>query len=112
MALHVEIVSPERVLYSGDGDMVVARAADGDIAFLPGHAPFIGVLRFNRFALFPRLVICRLLRREVVDRMLGNDVGQVAHQVDAPGSGVNQHLGLIDRRSRRRIAIGYRAVMG
>jgi F-type H+-transporting ATPase subunit epsilon len=42
--LHVEIVSPERVLYSGDGDMVVARAADGDIAFLPGHAPFIGAL--------------------------------------------------------------------
>jgi F0F1-type ATP synthase epsilon subunit len=33
----VEIVSPERVLYSGDGDMVVARAADGDIAFLPGQ---------------------------------------------------------------------------
>jgi F0F1-type ATP synthase epsilon subunit len=44
VALHVEIVSPERVLYSGDGDMVVARAADGDIAFLPGHAPFIGAL--------------------------------------------------------------------
>jgi F-type H+-transporting ATPase subunit epsilon len=42
--LHVEIVSPERVLYSGDGDMVVARASDGDIAFLPGHAPFIGAL--------------------------------------------------------------------
>ena len=44
MPLHVEIVSPERVLYSGEGDMVVARAADGDIAFLPGHAPFIGAL--------------------------------------------------------------------
>ena len=44
MPLHVEIVSPERVLYSGDGDMVVARAADGDIAFLPGHVPFVGSL--------------------------------------------------------------------
>ena len=44
MPLHVEIVSPERVLYSGEGDMVVARAAGGDIAFLPGHAPFIGAL--------------------------------------------------------------------
>jgi len=44
MALHVEIVSPERVLYSGEGDMVVARAESGDIAFLPGHAPFIGSL--------------------------------------------------------------------
>jgi F-type H+-transporting ATPase subunit epsilon len=44
VVLHVEIVSPERVLYSGEGDMVVARAAAGDIAFLPGHAPFIGTL--------------------------------------------------------------------
>jgi len=42
--LHVEIVSPERVLYSGEGDMVVARAASGDIAFLPGHAPYVGAL--------------------------------------------------------------------
>jgi F-type H+-transporting ATPase subunit epsilon len=42
--LHVEVVSPESVLYSGDGDMVVCRTADGDIAFLPGHAPFIGAL--------------------------------------------------------------------
>jgi F-type H+-transporting ATPase subunit epsilon len=44
MALHVEVVSPERVLYSGDGDMVVCRTTGGDIAFLPGHAPFIGAL--------------------------------------------------------------------
>lgn len=40
----MEIVSPERVLYSGEGDMVVARAETGDIAFLPGHAPYIGSL--------------------------------------------------------------------
>lgn len=44
MPLHVEIVSPERVLYSGEGDMVVARAVSGDIAFLPGHAPYVGAL--------------------------------------------------------------------
>ncbi|HUV11183.1 MAG TPA: ATP synthase F1 subunit epsilon [Acidimicrobiia bacterium] len=42
--LHVEVVSPEQVLYSGEGEMVVCRTADGDIAFLPGHAPFLGAL--------------------------------------------------------------------
>lgn len=42
--LHVEVVSPEKVLYSGDGEMVVCRTAEGDIAFLPGHAPFLGAL--------------------------------------------------------------------
>ena len=44
MALQVELVSPERILYSGEADMVVARTSDGDIAFLTGHAPFIGAL--------------------------------------------------------------------
>ena len=42
--LHVEVVSPEHVLYSGEGEMVVCRTAEGDIAFLPGHAPFLGAL--------------------------------------------------------------------
>ncbi len=45
VTLHVELVSPEQVLYSGDASMVVARTAGGgDIAFLTGHAPFLGVL--------------------------------------------------------------------
>ena len=42
--LHVEVVSPEQVLYSGEGDMVVCRTTDGEIAFLPGHEPFLGSL--------------------------------------------------------------------
>jgi F-type H+-transporting ATPase subunit epsilon len=42
--LQVELVSPERILYSGEADMVVARTSEGDIAFLTGHAPFIGAL--------------------------------------------------------------------
>jgi F-type H+-transporting ATPase subunit epsilon len=44
MAMRVELVSPERVLFQGDADMVVARTADGEIAFLPGHVPFVGAL--------------------------------------------------------------------
>ena len=45
MPLQVELVSPERVAYSGEADMVIARVSDGDIAFLPGHVPFIGALQ-------------------------------------------------------------------
>ena len=45
MALQVELVSPERILYSGEAEMVIARTVGGgDIAFLPGHAPFVGAL--------------------------------------------------------------------
>jgi len=44
MALEVELVSPERIAYSGEAKMVICRTTAGDIAFLPGHIPFIGVL--------------------------------------------------------------------
>jgi F-type H+-transporting ATPase subunit epsilon len=45
MSLHVEMVSPEGVKYAGDAEMVIARTlGGGDIAFLPGHIPFLGAL--------------------------------------------------------------------
>jgi F-type H+-transporting ATPase subunit epsilon len=44
MTMQVELVSPERILWSGEADMVVCRTTDGDIAFLSNHAPFIGAL--------------------------------------------------------------------
>lgn len=43
--MQVELVSPERILWSGEAEMVIARTlGGGDIAFLPGHAPFVGAL--------------------------------------------------------------------
>ena len=44
MTLEVRVVSPERVLYTGQARVVTARTIEGDIAFLTGHAPFIGAL--------------------------------------------------------------------
>ncbi|MBW3611262.1 MAG: ATP synthase F1 subunit epsilon [Actinobacteria bacterium] len=44
MTLHVELVAPEKILHSGEADMVIARTTDGEIAFMTGHAPFIGSL--------------------------------------------------------------------
>ncbi len=44
MALTVELVSPEEIVYTGEAEMVVARTTDGEIAFQPGHVPFLGVL--------------------------------------------------------------------
>ena len=44
--LTVEVVSPEAVSYTGEAKMVVARTVEGgDIAFQPGHIPFIGILQ-------------------------------------------------------------------
>ena len=45
--MQVELVSPEKVLFSGEAKMVITRTLDGEIAFLPGHAPFLGALANN-----------------------------------------------------------------
>jgi F-type H+-transporting ATPase subunit epsilon len=44
MTLTVELVSPERILFTGEAEMVVCRTTDGEIAFLTGHVPFLGAL--------------------------------------------------------------------
>ncbi len=49
MTMQVELVSPERILFSGEATMVTARTlGGGDIAFLTGHAPFIGALDIDQ----------------------------------------------------------------
>ena len=43
--MQVELVSPERVIFSGEATQVITRTlGGGEIAFLPGHAPFLGAL--------------------------------------------------------------------
>jgi F-type H+-transporting ATPase subunit epsilon len=43
--MQVELVSPEKVVFTGEATMVITRTlGGGEIAFLPGHAPFLGAL--------------------------------------------------------------------
>ncbi|GAA0430075.1 ATP synthase epsilon chain [Acrocarpospora corrugata] len=42
--LRVGVVSPEREIWSGDADMVIAKTVDGEIGIMPNHAPVLGVL--------------------------------------------------------------------
>ena len=44
MPLVAQLVSPERVLYEGEAEMVVCRTTEGEIAFLPGHTPLLAAL--------------------------------------------------------------------
>jgi len=39
--LAVHVVSPEREVFAGRADMVVARGVDGEVGILPGHAPML-----------------------------------------------------------------------
>ena len=42
--VHIEIVSVEEMVWSGEGDMLVARTTEGELGVLPGHAPLLGQL--------------------------------------------------------------------
>ena len=42
--LTVEVVSPEKLVWSGTATSVSARTLDGDIGILPGHISLLGVL--------------------------------------------------------------------
>ena len=42
--LHVEVVSAERGVWSGQAREVIARTSEGELGVLPGHAPLLGQL--------------------------------------------------------------------
>jgi F-type H+-transporting ATPase subunit epsilon len=44
VTLHVELLMPDRTLWSGEAGMVIAKTMDGDIGILSGHSPVFGIL--------------------------------------------------------------------
>jgi len=42
---HFELVSPERVLFSGEVEAVMLPGTEGDMTVLPGHAPVMTALK-------------------------------------------------------------------
>ena len=45
--MQVELVSPEKVVFSGEATQVITRTLSGEVAFLANHAPFVGALTEN-----------------------------------------------------------------
>ena len=45
MALHFELVTPERLLRSEEVHMVVVPGTEGDFGVLEGHAPIMSTIR-------------------------------------------------------------------
>jgi F-type H+-transporting ATPase subunit epsilon len=47
MPLRLDIVTVERVVFSGDVDMVIAPGIEGEMGILPRHAPLITALTYG-----------------------------------------------------------------
>jgi F-type H+-transporting ATPase subunit epsilon len=44
VTLHVEVLLPDRSLWSGEAGLVIAKTIDGDIGVQTGHSPVFGIL--------------------------------------------------------------------
>ena len=44
MTVHVELLLPDRSLWSGEAGLVIAKTLDGDIGVQAGHSPVFGIL--------------------------------------------------------------------
>ncbi len=42
--LHVDLVSVDEKVWSGEAEMLVARTTEGELGVLPGHEPLLGQL--------------------------------------------------------------------
>ncbi len=52
MALHFELVTPERLIRSEDVHMVVVPGAEGDFGVLEGHSPMMSTLRDGSISIY------------------------------------------------------------
>jgi len=75
VALEVHIVTPEREVWSGEVQELIARGVDGEVGILTGHAPLLVQLAIGPL---------RLLR----------DAGELAAVVDGGFLHVSSHEGL------------------
>jgi len=52
MALHFELVTPEKLLRSEEVAMVVVPGSEGDFGVMEGHAPYMSTLRDGEIAIY------------------------------------------------------------
>ncbi|MEM1131541.1 MAG: ATP synthase F1 subunit epsilon [Pseudomonadota bacterium] len=52
MALHFELVTPEKLVRSEDVHMVQVPGSEGDFGVLEGHAPFMSTIRNGEVTIF------------------------------------------------------------
>lgn len=89
MGLQLEIVTPERQLFSGEVDSVLAPGVEGQLGILPRHAPLISALAIGE-------LVARRGEEELTFAIHGGfiqvlpdrvivlaDVGERAEEVDA-----------------------------
>jgi F-type H+-transporting ATPase subunit epsilon len=51
--MNLQIITPEKILFSGPITMVTAPGTEGEFGVLPGHAPLISTLKAGEIVVTP-----------------------------------------------------------
>ncbi len=81
--MHVTVVSPERGVFDGAADAVVAPAYDGQVGILPRHAPFLTLLGSGTLTVREGSASSRFQVAGGFLQVVGDAVRIVADRVDA-----------------------------
>ncbi len=81
--MHVTVVSPERGVFDGAVDAVVAPAYDGQVGILPHHAPFLTLLGSGLLTVRQGSASSRFTVAGGFLQVVGDAVRIVADRVDA-----------------------------
>lgn len=92
-----DLVSPEKLLFSEDVEMVVLPGVEGDIGVLPGHAPMITQIRMGTICVFENgQVVKRLFVESGFAEVMPDRCTVLAEQAtsleDIETSAVEQHI--------------------
>ncbi len=98
MTLHVELLMPDRSLWSGDAGLVIVKTMEGDIGVQTGHSPVFGILAQGSLVRIREVPgddnpgdVVRAAVRDGFLSVTGNrvsilaSVGQLAGEVDVHG---------------------------
>jgi F-type H+-transporting ATPase subunit epsilon len=117
MPLEVHVVTPQREVWSGQADMVIARGTEGEVGILAGHAPMlirlaIGWLRIKHDGDEEKAVVdggfMHVTSAEGATRVdVLADGGELAREIDAGAA--EQRVREIERRLEQGDDPGLRA---
>ena len=107
MPLQVELVSPEAIVYTGEATMVLARTPEGEIAFQPGHIPFVGTLSGKGAVklwltdgnVLPVAVHSGFVQVANDTITILSDVAEMGHAIDVPRAESSRDMALADLAS-------------
>ena len=79
--MHVTVISPEKAMFDGEADAIVAPAFDGEVGILPNHAPFMTLLGHGTLTVRRAEGVTRFSLRGGFLQVVDNRVRVVAEHV-------------------------------